>query len=160
MMRCVFDTNAIISAMFSKNATPGVARARAYDTGEILVSVPLMSGSLRSRRLDSHTRCRPSRAGPLPWHQNRNAHRLPGTHGPCVVCPQAAHFGRHWSPWRFATRLAMGADAGKGENSSCYPSRLRYWPMKPRSKTVTPSPGSTVKVANELRSVWPSPPSK
>ena len=42
MMRCVFDTNAIISAMFSKNATPGVALARAYDTGEILVSVPLM----------------------------------------------------------------------------------------------------------------------
>ena len=41
-MRCVFDTNAIISAMLSGNATPGVALARAYDTGEILVSVPLM----------------------------------------------------------------------------------------------------------------------
>ena len=41
-MRCVFDTNAIISAMLSKTATSGVALARAYDTGEILVSVPLM----------------------------------------------------------------------------------------------------------------------
>ncbi len=41
-MRYVFDTNAIISAMLSKNATPGVALAHAYDTGEILVSVPLM----------------------------------------------------------------------------------------------------------------------
>lgn len=41
-MRCVFDTNAIISAMLSKTGTPGVALAHAYDTGEILVSVPLM----------------------------------------------------------------------------------------------------------------------
>ena len=41
-MRCVFDTNAIISAVLSGNATPGVALARAYDTGGILVSVPLM----------------------------------------------------------------------------------------------------------------------
>ena len=41
-MRCVFDTNAIISAMLSRTATPGVALARAYGTGEILVSVPLM----------------------------------------------------------------------------------------------------------------------
>ena len=41
-MRCVFDTNAIISAMLSNTATPGVALALAYDTGEILVSVPLM----------------------------------------------------------------------------------------------------------------------
>lgn len=40
-MRCVFDTNAIISAMLSNTATPGVALARAYDSGEILVSVPL-----------------------------------------------------------------------------------------------------------------------
>ena len=41
-MRCVFDTNAIIGAMVSRTATPGVALASAYDTGEILVSVPLM----------------------------------------------------------------------------------------------------------------------
>ena len=41
-MRCVFDTNVIISAMLSKTATPGVAIARAYGTGGILVSVPLM----------------------------------------------------------------------------------------------------------------------
>lgn len=41
-MRCVFDTNAIISAMLFRTATPGVALASAYDTGEILVSVPLM----------------------------------------------------------------------------------------------------------------------
>ena len=41
-MRYVFDTNAIISPMPFKTATPGVALARAYDTGEILVSVPLM----------------------------------------------------------------------------------------------------------------------
>ena len=41
-MRCGFDTNAIISAMLSRTATPGVALSRAYDTGEILVSVPLM----------------------------------------------------------------------------------------------------------------------
>ena len=43
-MRCVFDTNAIIGAMVSRTATPGVALASAYDTGEILVSVPLMRG--------------------------------------------------------------------------------------------------------------------
>ena len=42
-MRYVFDTNAIISAMLSKTAIPGVALARAYDTGEILMSVPLMN---------------------------------------------------------------------------------------------------------------------
>ena len=41
-MRCGFDTNAIISAMLSRTASPGVALSRAYDTGEILVSVPLM----------------------------------------------------------------------------------------------------------------------
>ena len=41
-MRCVFDTDAIISAMLSRTATPGVALASAYGTGEILVSVPLM----------------------------------------------------------------------------------------------------------------------
>lgn len=41
-MRCVFDTNAIISAMLSGTSTPGVALARAYGTGEILVSIPLM----------------------------------------------------------------------------------------------------------------------
>ncbi len=41
-MRCVFDTNAIISAMLSKTSTPGVALAHAYDNGKILVSVPLM----------------------------------------------------------------------------------------------------------------------
>ena len=41
-MRCVFDTNAIISAMLSRTTTPGVALASAYETGEILVSVPLM----------------------------------------------------------------------------------------------------------------------
>lgn len=41
-MRYVFDTNAIISAMLSKNSTPGVVLSLAYDTGEILVSVPLV----------------------------------------------------------------------------------------------------------------------
>ena len=41
-MRCVFDTNAIISAMLSKTAMPGVGLARAYGAGEILVSVSLM----------------------------------------------------------------------------------------------------------------------
>lgn len=41
-MRYVFDTNVIISAMLFKNETPGVALARAYNTGEILVSIPLM----------------------------------------------------------------------------------------------------------------------
>lgn len=39
-MRCVFDTNAIISAMLSGNATPGVALARAYDTGEFWYQSP------------------------------------------------------------------------------------------------------------------------
>ena len=42
-MRYVFDTNVIISAMLSANKTPGVALVRAYDTGEILVSIPLMT---------------------------------------------------------------------------------------------------------------------
>ena len=41
-MRNVFDANAIIGAMLSKTAASGVALARAYETGEILVSVPLM----------------------------------------------------------------------------------------------------------------------
>lgn len=41
-MRCVFDTNAIVSAMLSRTATPGLALARAYDNGRLLVSVPLM----------------------------------------------------------------------------------------------------------------------
>ena len=35
------------------------------------------TGGLRSCRLDHHRRCRPCRVGPLPWHQDRNAHRLP-----------------------------------------------------------------------------------
>ena len=42
-MRYVFDTNVIISAMLFGTGTPGVALARAYDTGEILVSIPLMT---------------------------------------------------------------------------------------------------------------------
>lgn len=41
-MRCVLDTNVIVSAMVSRTGTPGVSLASAYDTSEILVSVPLM----------------------------------------------------------------------------------------------------------------------
>ena len=41
-MRYVFDTNVIISAMLSRTTRPGVSLAHAYDTGEILVSMPLM----------------------------------------------------------------------------------------------------------------------
>ena len=47
-MRFVLDTNAIISALLSKTSTPRVALSRAYDTGEILVSVPFVR-ELRER---------------------------------------------------------------------------------------------------------------